>query len=157
SPFIILDQTPFYAEGGGQVGDTGRLLSLDKSKVLAEVTDTQKAGERFLHYVKTTEGLAKGTRVVASVDAERRRRIMYHHTATHLLNEPLRRVLGAAVRQAGSLVAPDRLRFDFTHPRPMTQQQIDEVEESVNTAIKADMPVEPEERPAKEVESLGAV
>ena len=154
---VILRQTPFYPEGGGQIGDAGWLLD-DTGKKIAEVHDTQKPNPNLITHIVTAIGtITPRMKVKAQVDAERRRRTMYHHTATHLLNAALRHLFGTSVRQAGSLVDPDHLRFDFTYPRAMTDQEIVKVEASVNGAIQSDYPVEPEEHPAAEVEKLGAV
>jgi alanyl-tRNA synthetase len=139
---IVLDQTPFYAEAGGQVGDTGEIFAPEgdtQCAVRIIVTDTQKVGGIYLHTAKVLEGeLSTDMRVRASVDAERRRHILRNHTATHLLHAALRRVLGTHVHQKGSLVAPDRLRFDFTHTQPMTPEELQQVEEMVNAHVLAD-------------------
>jgi alanyl-tRNA synthetase len=132
---VILDHTPFYAESGGQVGDTGMLVA---GAARFEVTDTQKIGSAFAHIGRVTSGEFKqGARVEARVDAERRRAIVLNHSATHLLHAALRKVLGTHVTQKGSLVAPDRLRFDFSHFQPMTQSELQEVERIVNEQIRA--------------------
>jgi len=123
---VTLDRTPFYGESGGQVGDTGVLLG---SGVRFEVEDTQIGGDQVLHIGHLREGaLARGDVVKASIDAERRRRIMSNHSATHLLHAALRGALGRHVQQRGSLVAPDRLRFDFSNPEPVSRQQLQEIE-----------------------------
>ncbi|MGC8668970.1 MAG: alanine--tRNA ligase [Chthonomonadales bacterium] len=142
---IVLDRTPFYAEAGGQVGDTGWITSPGRDTecaLRAEVMDTQKAGGIILHKAVVREGVLNvGDRVTAAVDMERRRSIMRNHTATHLLHAALREVLGKHVHQKGSLVAPDRLRFDFTHTHPVSRQELDAVEEVVNRRILEDLPV----------------
>lgn len=136
---IILDQTPFYAEAGGQVGDTGWVQG---EHFTFEVTDTQKVGEIYLHLGTVTRGRVEVDSVVtARIDSQRRWHIMRNHTATHLLHSALRQVLGTHVHQAGSLVAPDRLRFDFTHTSAMTDAEIAEVERLVNERILEDRPV----------------
>ena len=134
---IVLDQTPFYGEAGGQVGDTG---VLEGPNGAARVTDTLKNPEGTVVAVaEMTRGrLTVGERVRARVDRERRFNIMRNHTATHLLHAGLRRTLGDHVRQAGSLVAPDRLRFDFTNPAPVTGQQLREIQSWVNSQILCD-------------------
>ena len=134
---IVLDQTPFYGEAGGQVGDTG---VLEGPNGAARVTDTLKNPEGTVVAVaEVTRGrLAVGERVRARVDRERRFNIMRNHTATHLLHAGLRRTLGDHVRQAGSLVAPDRLRFDFTNPAPVTGEQLRRIQSWVNTQILSD-------------------
>ncbi len=134
---IVLDQTPFYGEAGGQVGDTG---VLEGPNGAARVTDTLKNPEgTVVAVVEVTRGrLAVGERVRARVDRERRFNIMRNHTATHLLHAGLRRTLGDHVRQAGSLVAPDRLRFDFTNPAPVTGDQLRQIQRWVNSQILCD-------------------
>ena len=110
---IVLESTPFYAESGGQVGDTG---TLETSSARFEVADTQKSGKANVHYGTVQSGsISTGDRVTAKVDAERRAAIVLNHSATHLMHAALRQVLGDHVQQKGSLVAPDRLRFDFSH------------------------------------------
>ncbi|MEE8721817.1 MAG: alanine--tRNA ligase [Eggerthellaceae bacterium] len=133
---IILGTTPFYAEMGGEVGDTG---TIETSDARAEVVDT-KAPEKGLtsHFVKVTDGtIVEGEEVTATVDAARRARITRNHTATHILHAALRSVLGDHVNQAGSYVGPDRLRFDFTHFAPVTREELDEVERIANEQIMA--------------------
>ncbi|HZD51766.1 MAG TPA: alanine--tRNA ligase, partial [Woeseiaceae bacterium] len=132
---IVLDETPFYAESGGQVGDTGALESDGGSFT---VTDTQKSGKAILHLGSVRVGtLRRGDTVMARIDAERRGRIVLNHSATHLLHAALRKLLGEHVTQKGSLVAPDRLRFDFSHPTPLAQDDIAAIETMVNARIRA--------------------
>ncbi len=140
---IVLDRTPFYGESGGQVGDTGVIHSEGAHLI---VTDTKKPFQGLhIHIVKVKRGtIRRGERVTAMVDEERRLSIMRNHTATHLLHKALRMVLGEHVKQSGSLVAPDRLRFDFTHYTTTTPEEIDEIEEVVNTKILEDLPVKTE-------------
>ncbi len=142
---LALDQTPFYAESGGQVGDTGQITASPTGTTCAlkiEITDTRKTGGIFFHTGKVLEGEATiGQNVIATVDAARRRHIMRNHTATHLLQAALRQVLGGHVHQKGSLVAPDRLRFDFTHTQPLTAEEIKQVEEIVNSQVLDDTDV----------------
>ncbi|MDD5303669.1 MAG: alanine--tRNA ligase [Elusimicrobia bacterium] len=152
----VLDRTPFYAEGGGQVGDTGDLIAADGSRVLARVADTQKHGGVFVHLLESGVRLLVGTEVRAKVDAERRARIKPHHTATHLMSEALKRVLGGTIRQAGSYVGPDKLRFDFTHAKALTPDEIARVEKIVNDEIKAAHPVVPQVHPVSKVAEFGA-
>ena len=152
----VLDRTPFYAEGGGQVGDTGDLIAADGTRVLARVADTQKHGGVFVHLLEGGVRLLVGTEVRATVDAERRARVMAHHTATHLMNEALKRVLGPHVRQAGSYVGPDKLRFDFTHPKALAPDEIARIETIVNDEIKAAHPVAPKVHPIAKVAEFGA-
>jgi alanyl-tRNA synthetase len=132
---VLLDRTPFYAESGGQVGDTGRIGSADAD---FEVQDTIKlVGVFHGHVGVLAEGrLRKGDPVTARVDGPRRQAIVLHHSATHLMHAALKQVLGDHVEQRGSLVAPDHLRFDFTHPRAMSAEELAEVERLVNREIR---------------------
>ena len=132
---VLLNQTPFYAESGGQVGDTGTIRG---AGVEIAVTDTQKKlGELFVHQGRVTSGIARvGTAVTAAVDHERRGDIRAHHSATHLLHAALRRRLGPHVTQKGSLNAPDRLRFDVSQPRPITTDELAAVEAEINVRIR---------------------
>lgn len=134
---IVLRETPFYPEGGGQVGDTG---VIEGPAGRAQVLDTQRPQPTLIvHKARIVEGtLGAGEIVRATVDVQRRWDIMRHHTATHLLHQALRNVLGTHVTQAGSLVAPDRLRFDFTHFAPLTPEQLRAVEAEINDHIRAD-------------------
>jgi alanyl-tRNA synthetase len=153
---VLLDRSPFYSEAGGQIGDTGVFESDD---VLASVEDTYSAATGYhLHKVKVERGeLRAGETVTARVDAERRRRIKANHTGTHLLHAALREVLGPHVKQAGSLVAPDRLRFDFTHYAPLTEDEIAEIERLVNDEILHNRAVETEVKPLEEAMRSGAM
>lgn len=137
---IVLDKTPFYGEMGGQVGDTG-IISSDFGTVV--INDTKRPEEGLpVHYGTVTAGtIRKDDAVAAAIDAQRRELIARNHTATHILQKALSDVLGDHVKQAGSLVAPDRLRFDFTHFEPMTHEQILEVERICNKVIMSDLPV----------------
>jgi alanyl-tRNA synthetase len=135
---VIVNQTPFYAESGGQVGDQGTIRrNSDSAHISASVQGTQKMGDGlFLHAVKVENyGLKVGDLVRLDVDHERRSSIRRNHSATHLLHEALRQVLGDHVAQRGSLVAPDRLRFDFVHPKPITPDELARVEEIANEAV----------------------
>jgi alanyl-tRNA synthetase len=135
----VLMETPFYPEGGGQVGDAGEIAG-DQGSLRVE--DTQRPGAGIIvHSGKVTGRLAVGDAVTARVDAARRASVMSNHTATHLLHAALRQVLGEHVAQAGSLVAPDRLRFDFNHLAPLTPEELRRVEELVNEKVLADLPV----------------
>ncbi len=138
---VILSRTPFYAESGGQVGDTGRLLGQDS---VFAVSDTQKQGHGVnAHIGKVEQGEIKlGDTVKAEVDAQRRQAIVLNHSATHLLHAALRKVLGDHVTQKGSLVEPDRLRFDFSHFEPMSADELRQVNDLVNRQIRANAPVE---------------
>jgi alanyl-tRNA synthetase len=137
---VVLNQTPFYAESGGQVGDTGIMRA---DGVRFRVTDTQKkAGDVFVHAGVVEEGtLAPGAALTLEVDHSRRSAIRQNHSATHILHEALRQVLGDHVAQKGSLVAPDRLRFDFSHPKPMTAEEIERVEDIANDIVIQNAPV----------------
>jgi alanyl-tRNA synthetase len=152
---ILLDRTPFYAEMGGQVGDTGKIISSDGRFV---VTDTVKITDKITaHKGYVEQGVFKtGDEVTAEVDVERRLDIARNHTATHLLQYALRKVLGEHVQQRGSLVAPDRLRFDFSHMSAMTEDEIDKVQSIVNKEIRRNHEVCAEIMPYKQAIREGA-
>ena len=153
---VILRETPFYAEGGGQVGDTG-IVEGPKGDIRVEDTQSPVTGV-IVHRGRVVKGtVAKDDEVVASVDGERRLDAARNHTATHLLHAALRAVLGSHVRQAGSLVAPDRLRFDFTHVSPLTPEETRKVEVLVNERIRANVPVRKRETTFREAVSEGAL
>src|ERR1044071_7362023 len=137
---VIVNQTPFYGESGGQVGDTGTMTA---DGVRFAVADTQKeAGDLFVHAGTVEQGTLKvGMALALEVDHARRGAIRRNHSATHLLHEALRQVLGDHVAQKGSLVAPDRLRFDFSHPKPMTAEEIERVEDMANEYVLQNSPV----------------
>jgi alanyl-tRNA synthetase len=137
---VVVNQSPFYGEAGGQVGDTGIISA---AGVRFRVTDTQrKAGDLLVHYGTVEQGTLKCDVAVAlEVDHARRSAIRRNHSATHLLHEALRQVLGDHVAQKGSLVAPDRLRFDFSHPKPMTPEEIERVEDLANEIVLQNAPV----------------
>jgi alanyl-tRNA synthetase len=138
---VLLNQTPFYAESGGQVGDTGKLTTLKGFE--GEVEDTTKQLGK-LHVLRTrvvAGELSLGDTVQQKVDGERRNRVRANHSATHLLHAALRRHLGGHVSQKGSLVAPDHFRFDFSHPKAMTREEIEAVEAEVNAQIRSNEPV----------------
>lgn len=137
---IVVSQTPFYGESGGQMGDTG-VISSDHGKI--EISDTQKRGEGlFVHFGAVIEGAFKtGDAVVLTVDHARRSRLRANHSATHLLHEALREVLGTHVAQKGSLVAPERLRFDVSHPKPMSADELKIVEDMANEIVLQNSPV----------------
>ena len=139
---VVLDRTPFYAESGGQVGDAGELSG---PGIRFIVEDTQKRGAAHAHIGKLVEGsIALGDTLGAHVNGERRRATALNHTATHLLHAALRKVLGAHVQQKGSLVAPDRLRFDFAHFQALTSDELREIEHLVNAEIRRNEPAETE-------------
>ena len=153
---VVLDQTPFYAEMGGQVADHG-VITADGVEFV--VTDVQKnKGGKYMHYGKLLRGaLHVGDSVSPAIDTERRGAVRRAHTATHLLDAALKKVLGDHVHQAGSLVEPDRLRFDFTHFEAITPQQLLEVEDLVNNAVLDGLSVVTEELPLAEAKARGAV
>ena len=163
---VVLDQTPFYAEMGGQTADHGRITDSDSIEnpdencaLLFHVNNVQKnKGGKFMHYGKLLKGSLKvGDTVAASIDTVRRAAIRRAHSATHLLDAALVKVLGDHVHQAGSLVEPDRLRFDFTHFEGITPQQLNEVEDLVNGAILDGLTITTEELPLDEAKARGAV
>jgi alanyl-tRNA synthetase len=153
---VFLDRTPFYAESGGQVGDTGEL---DEQGVRFVVSDTQKyAGQFHGHAGKLAAGTLKvGDHLVAAVDGARRGATILNHSATHLMHAALRQVLGTHVTQKGSLVAPDRLRFDFSHFQPMTAAELAEVERRVNAEIRANHEAEVRHMDMQEALDFGAM
>ncbi|MDP8984925.1 MAG: alanine--tRNA ligase [Pseudomonadota bacterium] len=152
---VVLDQTPFYAESGGQVGDTG-VLSTANARFA--VKDTRKIGASFAHVGVLESGtLRVGDAVQAQVDGERRKATARNHSATHLLHAALRQVLGTHVQQKGSLVAPDRLRFDFAHTQPVSADELRRIEELVNAAIRDNAPVETRVMSLDEAVAAGAM
>ena len=153
---IILDKTPFHAEGGGQIGDTGYITGPSGK---AEVTDTKSLANGLTYMIAiVTEGsLAKGDEVDITVDKVRNLDIARNHTATQLLQAALRKVLGTHVNQAGSLVTPERLRFDFTHFSPITNEELAEVEKEVNRQIMKNVDLEIEEMPVDDAIKKGAM
>ncbi|MFZ0219454.1 MAG: alanine--tRNA ligase [Candidatus Aquirickettsiella sp.] len=153
--FVILAKTPFYAESGGQIGDTGYLVNAT-SRFL--VTETFKEGALILHKGKLIKGhLKKGDKLKAEVDVEKRRAVSLNHSATHLLHATLREILGEHVMQQGSLVEPERLRFDFTHTSPVNVEQLKLIEDRVNQQIRANLPVVTEEMSPEEAKNQGAL
>ena len=153
---VVLDQTPFYAEMGGQVADHGTLTC---GGTVFTVTDVQKnKGGKYMHYGKVSGGILKlGDTVTAAIDVKRRRAIMRAHTATHLLDAVLRKVLGDHVHQAGSLVEPDHLRFDFTHFSALSAEELGKVSALVNEAVLEGYDVVTEELPVEKAKEKGAV
>ncbi|HLP37380.1 alanine--tRNA ligase [Lacibacter sp.] len=149
---IVLEKTPFYAESGGQVGDTGE-LSFDGE--VAIVTDTKKENDLIIHFIDQLP-MNMSAVVSAKVDAERRKKIAVHHSATHLMHAALRKVLGTHVAQKGSLVNEEYLRFDFSHFAKMTDEEIAKVEALVNEKIRANIPVVIKEMPKEEAIAFGA-
>ena len=153
---ILLEQTPFYAESGGQVGDTGEIVGPDGA--VFRVEDTKKQGEAFAHVGEVVAGrFGVGDAVTGKVDAGRRRAIVLNHSATHLLHAALRTVLGDHVQQKGSLVTPQRLRFDFSHPEPLTREQLRRVERLVNEEIRRNRAARIEEMSMDEAMQAGAM
>lgn len=153
---IFLDRTPFYAESGGQVGDTGIISTATGRALVLDTTLALPGLHR--HFATIDHGyISSGEEAQASVDAERRAAIRRNHTGTHLLHWALREVLGKHVKQQGSLVAPDRLRFDFTHYAQVTRAELDQVEDLVNTQVLGDMSVMTEELARAEAEAKGAI
>ena len=151
---IVLNQTPFYAESGGQVGDMGD-LSTDSGR--ARITDVKKSQGLFLHFAEVTEGeIRQGQGAQLAVDHARRSAIRANHSATHLLHEALRRALGDHVAQRGSLNAPDRLRFDFSHSKALSAEELATVEAEVNSFIRSNGPVETRIMTPDDARALGA-
>ncbi len=151
---IVVNQTPFYAESGGQVGDTGLIRT---ATGMAEVTDTRKSAGVFLHIARVIEGsITKGQPAKLEVGHSRRRQIRANHSATHLLHEALRRALGDHVAQKGSLNAPDRLRFDFSHNAALSADEIGQVEVEVNDYIRQNSPVETRIMTPDDARAIGA-
>ncbi|PTY05347.1 alanine--tRNA ligase [Verrucomicrobia bacterium LW23] len=153
--FLVVDKTPFYAEMGGQVGDTGKVTYHNTT---IAISDTRKSPQGiWLHKLADNSNLTVGAEVSLSVDKARRSRIEGHHSATHIMHWALRKILGNHVSQKGSYVGPDRLRFDFSHPEGMKPEQIAEVEALVNQRIKDNMLVTWEERPYAEVKGDASI
>ena len=151
---IVVNQSPFYAESGGQVGDTG-LIKTETGA--AQVTDTKKSGNLFVHFATVTMGqIARGQGATLSVDADRRGAIQANHSATHLLNEALRNALGEHVAQKGSLNAEDRLRFDFSHGKALTAEELAQIEAEVNAVIRQNTPVETRVMAPDDAREMGA-
>jgi alanyl-tRNA synthetase len=152
---VVLDVTPFYAESGGQVGDAG-VLEGDNTRFA--VSDTRKLGKAHGHVGTVTHGVIKlGDRLTARVDAATRQATVLNHSATHLLHAALRQVLGTHVTQKGSLVAPDRLRFDFSHFQPVTAGELEQIERLVNAEIRRNAPAETRLMPYEDAVAAGAM
>ncbi len=152
---VILDRTPFYAEAGGQIGDSG-FITGPQGKI--RVKDTQKSDDIYFHIGEVEEGhLQVHEEIMAEIDQDRRLSIMRNHTATHILQAALRSALGSHVQQQGSLVAEDRLRFDFTHPQPLTEQEKQQIEDYVNSRILCGDRVEKQDMPLEEARKSGAL
>ncbi|QRN99683.1 alanine--tRNA ligase [Archangium violaceum] len=155
---LVLDRTPFYGESGGQMGDTGRIVG-HGGKAVAQVKDAQRpVSGLIVHEVKVTQGTFKvGDMVQAGVDGDRRSSIRANHSATHLLHKALKMVLGEHVKQAGSVVAPDYLRFDFSHFAPMTHEQLEQVEDLVNGWVRENTEAQTRIMNLEEAKKSGAV
>ena len=153
---IIVNQTPFYGESGGQIGDSGEIRF---EGGVARVNDTKKKGEGlFVHFAEVLSGtLKRGTAVELEVDHKGRAGVRAHHSATHLLHEALREVLGTHVAQKGSLVAPDRLRFDFSHPKGISSEELAEIEEIANDVVRQAAPVSTRLMAVDDAIALGAM
>ena len=152
---VILFKTPFYAESGGQIGDTGELITEDSEFL---VTHTAKEGNIILHRGRLLKGVLKrGDKVTAKVDTAKRRAVTLNHSATHLLHAALRQILGEHVVQKGSLVQPERLRFDFSHAKQLSLETLKLVEDLVNEQIRANWPVQTEVMPTEKAKQAGAV
>ena len=154
---IVASETPFYPEGGGQVGDKGWIRSAS-GEVLADIVDTQKpVADLIVHFINPKKEIKVGDTVEFLVDKNHREPTKRHHTATHLLHAALRRIIGTTVTQAGSLVEPARLRFDYTHNKPLTPGQVRDIEDLVNEAVLQNMPVTPKVFPADQAKKMGAM
>ncbi len=152
---VVLDETPFYAESGGQVGDIGELR---KDGAVFKVTDTQKQGKSILHIGEVISGrFNQGDRVIAEIDAESRQAISRNHSATHLMHAALRQILGDHVAQKGSLVDAEHLRFDFSHFEPITPAQLQKIEQIVNTQIRGNARVQVKEMSLEDARATGAM
>jgi len=153
---IILDRTPAYAESGGQVGDTGTLVA---RRGRGDLVDTYYRGSKLIvHRVKVREGgFVEGDDVAVSIETPRRQALRQHHTGTHLLHAALRKLLGTHVTQAGSLVAPDHLRFDFSHASALKEREVEQVEELVNEQVQKDIAVTEREMGLQEALTAGAI
>ena len=151
---IVSDKTSFYAEGGGQVADTGFIITDDAK---ARVYNVQKKKDVILHYVEVEEGMLESCNAIFKVNKQRRLDITRNHTATHLLDQALRNLLSDEVKQAGSLVDEYKLRFDFTYPNALTKDEIKKIEDEVNEKIREQLPVKKEIMSYKESEKLGAI
>jgi alanyl-tRNA synthetase len=149
---LVFDETPFYGESGGQVGDTG---TVEAGGAVFQVEDTLKRNERIVHLIKKAGSLPREGRYTLKVDSNRRRDTACNHSATHLLQAALRQVLGGHVNQSGSLVAPERLRFDFTHFEKIPEAKLHEIEDLVNQVIAKGIPVRAEEKSYQEAIASG--
>lgn len=152
---VVLDKTPFYAESGGQAGDTGQLIA---DGVVLNVTDTVKSGDAFLHQASSVNGrLSLGDKVKSVVDRPKREATRLNHSATHLMHAALRKILGEHVNQRGSLVNAERLRFDFSHFEPVSKEQLREIERLVNAEIRKNSAIETEVMDLESARAKGAM
>ncbi len=151
---IVLDRTPFYAESGGQVGDSGKIFN-DNCKIL--ITDVKKDNDIFIHLGKLTKGEISKAEFTSEINIENRKSIARNHTATHLLHKALRDVLGDHVQQKGSLVHPDHLRFDFTHFQQVSKHELDMVERAVNAKVRECLELDTEIKSIDEARKAGAM
>jgi alanyl-tRNA synthetase len=152
---VLLDKTPFYGESGGQVGDRGTLIT---AKARLNVVDTQKNGNHILHTVEVQQGIVEvGETVEAKIDLDRRNKIMRNHTSTHLLHSALRKLLGTTVRQLGSLVNQDKLRFDYSYGEALSLKQVEHLENDVNEQIRKDIKLDKYEKNLEEAKKEGAI
>lgn len=152
---IVLDQTPFYGEAGGQVGDTGKIIY---NNYLIDVVDTQREGDLIIHKIDKINFDLMDKTVKAIVDKLRRKSIMRNHSATHLLHKALREILGSHVKQAGSLVEPSRFRFDFTHYKKLSKEEIESIEQLINEKIREALPlIHHRNIPFEEAKKMGAL
>ncbi|MBL7130637.1 MAG: alanine--tRNA ligase [Candidatus Omnitrophica bacterium] len=155
--WVVLDKTPFYGESGGQIGDTGKIVSLDKKSCL-DVLDAKQIDGSIVHIVRVKKGEFRiQDRVIAEVDNERRQAIRRSHTTTHLLQASLRRVLGQHVQQSGSLVEPDRFRFDFTHFKDLKEEELNRIQDLINEYIRSNDKVEVEIKDKDQALKSGAI
>jgi alanyl-tRNA synthetase len=158
SVILIFDKTPFYAESGGQVGDRGYIFSLDDNKKICKIEDTKKEDNIYLHFSnKIDRELLVGNKYRLVINKSLRNKARNNHTATHLLHESLRRVLGDHIKQKGSLVSSERLRFDFTSNRPMISDEIRDVQKLVNDSIRSNLKVQTVIKPSRKAIEEGAI
>jgi alanyl-tRNA synthetase len=151
---IVLNRTPFYAESGGQVGDTGKIFNENCRMI---ISDVKKENDIFIHLGKLQSGVINKKEFTAEIDVERRKSTARNHTATHLLHKALREVLGDHVQQKGSLVHPDHLRFDFTHFKQVSRHELDMIERIVNKKVRECLPVNTDIKPISEARQEGAM
>jgi len=154
---IVLDRTPFYGEGGGQIGDTGVITTRDGVE-LFRVEDTQKTDDGFVfHFGEALNRISEGNEVRAAIEHERREATMRNHSATHLLQGALKRLIGTHVTQSGSYVGPDYLRFDFTNPEAVPESTLEAIESTVNEQVRRNLPVTTEVMDLESAKATGAI